>query len=182
MKNILLTSVFALWTLVGYAEERIDFKGVALGSSEQELLKQHPEFKCNGAGKRPGGADRICLAIKDSGATYAGVSADINLLYYSDSLEYVLVYFSSDKYLDIHEALIAKYGAPTLEEKQQVTNRMGAVFEDVTSQWKRSGTILQLSKYVGKISTSNVTISTETGLDNTLKARKKSIENKSKDL
>lgn len=156
-----------------------DFKGIALGSSVHYLKSKSPEFYCE---IKPGQAvsdttchlseeikclldqapyldNRTCRAAVVKARTYAGVPArTITMHYFADKLAMVRIRIRSDDFTNVVEAIKQKYGAPSEERIEKVTNRMGAIFESRVIEWKgvRSGIILD--QYGSRLDESRVSI------------------------
>lgn len=153
MKIILPAIALALWVSAVHAAEPFDFKGVPLGSTEQELLEKHPEFSCKDDPDQLLG-DRQCYYI----GTYAGVEASTMIWFYSNSLGQIYITFKSDLFDEVNSALVTKYGKPTTVVKEKVRNAMGANFLNEINTWKRKSGLLVITKLAGEISQSSVDI------------------------
>jgi hypothetical protein len=81
--------------------------------------------------------------------------------------------FHVNWYSQIREMLVGKYGKPTREKASTIQNRVGASFDNITTEWDFQEGTLELNKRYGQIDTSWLTFinpAVELKIDATRKA------------
>src|SRR5690349_18257431 len=97
MRRTIIGVACALLIAAAIAQDDIDFKGVAFGSSEQDFVAKQPGYRCEEALPRfRAGGDRICIAFgkpdrphevaKTSAGTFAGVPSNVMVKFYDNKL------------------------------------------------------------------------------------------------
>lgn len=134
-----------------------DFKGLAFGSSVATVKEKYPDHFCSSPneGVRTH-SDVTCLLSTER--TYAGASARIFLGFYDDKLGHVHATLAPSDFAIVTTALRDKYGKPSSIKTEQLTNRMGVVFENQILEWKNSGTAIRARKYTSSLNESSVEI------------------------
>lgn len=162
---------------LGAEPEPLEFKGVKLGMTEQELQKI-VEVECSNA--KPT-ADRLCIKHLDS---IAKVPATISYSLFSDKVLHIYIRTGNPQknFSYIKDALVAKYGPPTKFFASELTNRMGAKFLDETLLWKRSYGNIEARKYAGSIENSMVTFASPLFEEAAARRRGESAKIGAKDL
>ncbi len=156
-----LAALLFLSVAVASAQEqdRLDFKGVKLGSSRNEFLTKFPfmecaerktvvsDFSCIGAGERQCRAeDEGCLG----NYTYAGVPTRfVAADFIGNELVAVTVSFDPRYFDQISSALAKRYG-PAVQEVAPAVTQAGVTYENDKRTWKRADTFLRLRKYLGR--------------------------------
>ncbi len=90
--------------------------------------------------------------------SYAGVRADISLMFYEDKLSMAHAKFSPSGFASVVSAIREKFGPPSSTKSEAITNRMGASFENQILEWKRSSTTIRAEKYTTSVDRSSVKI------------------------
>lgn len=154
-----------------------DFKGIPLGSSVDAVTSKFPEYYCRTAA---GGtlADTTCNLLPElrcmseqgqskgeacrnavmRAMSYAGVRADISLMFYEDKLSMAHAKFNPSSFASVVSAIREKFGAPSSTKAEAITNRMGASFENQILEWNRSSTTIRVEKYTTSVDRSSVKI------------------------
>jgi len=155
-----------------------DFKGLPLGSSVADVKAQHPDYYCRSTPGSPLGDtncslspemkclmeqapypdNRSCREAVVKAMTYAGVRADISLMFYEDKLGMARVAFGSDGFASVIASMREKYGEPTTKKSEPITNHMGATFENQILEWKSGGATVQAEKYASRVDRSSVKV------------------------
>ena len=139
----------------------IEIKGIRIGMTKAELHQLHSDLK---------------------GFTVAGVRSKyehvpLGLRYRDDLLDQVAFYFHSTGFRQVLEALKEKY--PTLAcETNNVSNAMGATFEQQKCSLEDANSVLHLSRFVNDTRTSGLTLMSKKSLQEQIdksKAQKKDI-------
>ncbi len=147
--------------------EPLEFKGLKMGSSEQELKKLYPDVSCINV-KDTRISDRDCVISK---TTIAAVEARALFSYYSNSLASILIIFNLPKgnnsyqparnFAPVLEALVGKYGPPTEIKTEETIMIMSVMHTDQVTYWVLpSGTITAERYSGGKIWSSVSYVST----------------------
>ncbi len=104
------------------AGEDFAFKGMTMGSSEQELLALHPTAECQDTGVAE---RRRCLVLGD---TIADIKVTIGYKYYAGKLLGISVSIPHTDYFKVDEAIRSKYGSPNSMVR-------GGKFYSYQSEW-----------------------------------------------
>lgn len=180
MKIILQAVTLALFiSAASAADEPFGYKGMPLGATEEEFREKHfADFTCH---QTPGEltADKVCTA--DS-PIYAGVEADsITIRFYFNKISSVFIVLDSDKFGEVRDALVIRYGMPKIEVTQ-LSNAMGAKFMNETFTWRRGDQFITATKYSNNVSDSTVSIGSNAGIAEFNKRNKRDKLKKSGDL
>jgi hypothetical protein len=98
------------------------------------------------------------VSCADSTKTIGDIYIHSLLYFFFDQKLYSIgMSFSTNAHSKIHAMLIGKYGLPNAERNEPVQNTMGAVFDNVVSEWHFSEGALVLKMRAGKIDTSFLT-------------------------
>jgi hypothetical protein len=121
----MLLAGLTAWSHAADAEEvRLDFKGLALGSTESQL-KAHTPVTC---GPDPTGEfDQQCFVRDRANRSYAGVPArQVKFGLFAGRLDTVVVHLDSREYEHLKYAMDDKFGAvtPSLDLSERSTYRM----------------------------------------------------------
>lgn len=151
------------------ASEPFEIKGVKLGATEAEVLEKNPDIKrCENAAKagaRSALADRECSIWrnlhKDDVAVFAGFPASISFKLINEQVGYVSVHLDSVHFNEVVAALKSKYGEPSSNKTEVVTNRMGAKFENNIVEWRQGASVIRAYKIASRINNSSVMLFTE---------------------
>lgn len=203
MKRILYFSFVLTLSTASLAQSPgIDFKGLPLGSSVADVKAKFPEYYCKTTPGNPLGDtscslapemkclmeqgpypdNRSCKEAVMNAMTYAGVRADISLMFYDDKLGMARVTFSSDGFSNVAASMRDKYGEPTTKKAEPVTNRMGTTFENQILEWKNPGATIQAEKYATRVDKSSVKVFLDSYLTEFEKRRGAKVQQGAKDL
>ncbi|MEW6332414.1 MAG: hypothetical protein AB1560_13235 [Pseudomonadota bacterium] len=154
-----------------YADDALEFKGLKIGSTAEELRTKHPKLICSDPkqeAKRPlneklknfwerkqAEADLFCETTMDdrhpptelSGVAGHRINA-IDFHFIADRLMYGYASLDSMAFDDLIVALTIKYGPPTQKDTEEIRTRAGAKFTNTIFYWKRAGATIRVSKYV----------------------------------
>jgi len=177
-----LAAGVAACAALAFAEQDIDFKGTALGVSEQDFKAKHSRYRCRDTGEKFRAlSDRTCTVFgkpdkpfqgpKDPEGTFASVPADVFVSFYDDRLHRITVNIFASHFGTALQALNARYGTPDSIDKPIVKNRMGAEFENVIAVWKRGDISLKIEKYGYNLDTTTVSFATGWGSEEFKKRR-----------
>ncbi|MEB3214628.1 MAG: hypothetical protein VKL39_24980, partial [Leptolyngbyaceae bacterium] len=89
---------------------------------------------------------------------YAGVRADIALMFYGDKLGMIRITFDPDDFYTVIDSLHKKFGEPATRKSKTVTNRMGAVFENQILEWMNGSATIRAKKYASRVDKSSVEV------------------------
>lgn len=132
----------------------IEFKGIRIGSKTADLPNN---WRCEY--KKTKFSDTVCTAYKE---TIAGSPAKLGIVYALDyKVNIISILFGSSEYQQIKLALIEKYGMGDIKDSE-VTNRMGARFDNQTVTWTDSASVMTLSKLSGNVDRGALTIRSTT--------------------
>ena len=163
--------VLLLFTASGtYADDSLEFKGLKIGSTAEELKTKYPELVCSDPkqeAKRPLNeklkefwehkqmeADLFCETTINDRNPPTALSAvaghrikAIDFHFIADRLMYGYASLDSMAFDDLIADLTLKYGPPTQKGTEAVHTRAGARFTNTIVYWKRAGATIQVSKY-----------------------------------
>ena len=154
----------------------IDFKGIPLGASAQEFSAAHPSYYCNATKtycstaailsckghdfRSPGYAE--CERSVIAAQTYAGLPVEsIGAFFRNDRLAIVTVSMMPAQFPRVVMSLTEKYGSPTSQETNVMTNRIGTKVEARTVIWRANGSVIRVLEYAGSLSSAKVEILSE---------------------
>jgi len=186
-KDRLLTAILIplLFTASNtYADDSLEFKGLKVGSTAEELRTKYPEFICSDPKQeatRPLNeklkefwehkqteADLFCeTVIRDHGPPTALLSVaghrikTIDFHFIADRLMYGYASLDSMAFDDLIAALTIKYGPPTRKDTEEVRTRAGAKFTNTIFYWKRAGATIRVSKYAVGLDTASYSLSAD---------------------
>jgi hypothetical protein len=142
------------------AEGSFDLKGVPLGATEADLVARFPGIQCRESAAAT--AERICSVLKDS---YGGAEASLLFALIGGKVSNMSARFSSKDFAEVAAAMRERFGPPTSEVTDTVTNRAGAQFENETFTWKRGGEIATARRYSGTLDRASVTFISEASIE-----------------
>lgn len=171
MKTHLLVFALACLSLNAAAESphaSFDFKGLALSSTEQELLAKFPDFRCRDPKdeRQRRMADRICSASPgltcqpntwcendpEKPWNYGGLrSKNVIAMFYSGALYGISVAIHPDQFQQLVEALRVKYGPEAELKTELLQTRMGATFQNQQFIWQSKDATITAAKYTSSI-------------------------------
>ncbi|MDR0247101.1 MAG: hypothetical protein LBI16_01720 [Burkholderiales bacterium] len=170
------------WSLFAGAADprRVEFRGIALGASQDALLKKFPDFQCHGgtcdlyvdaeAEKKcsanrtgnPNDAVEVrkildCQREYRNQMRYGPAAVQVYIAKFEgDKLGYVSVIFHSNWYRDVRDALIERYGSQAEEKMETVQNRFGDNFENRMATWKLGNDFVQIEERGAGVDTAAV--------------------------
>ena len=153
-----------------YADDALEFKGLKIGSTVEELRTKYPELICSDPkqeAKRPlnqklkkfwerkqAEADLFCEATIDDRHPPTALSMvanrrikAIDFHFIADRLMYGYASLDSLAFNDLIAALTARYGPPTLKDTEELRTRAGTRYTNTVCYWKRAGATIRVSKY-----------------------------------
>lgn len=186
-KDHLLPAILVLLLFTAsstYADDSLEFKGLKIGSTEEELRTKYPEFICSDPKqeatrplnetlkkfweRKQTEADLFCeTAIIDRAPSTAlsGVAGHhikvIDFHFIANRLMYAYALLDSFAFDDLIAALTAKYGLPTRKDTEAVKYRAGAKFTNTTFYWKRADATIRVSKYAESLDTISYSLSAD---------------------
>lgn len=145
-----------------------DFKGLQLGVTEDELKAKFQDFSCRDPedDRRRRMADRICIADPSSSCrpntwcendpekpwSYGGIRAKyVTALFYEGKMHAISVSIQPDQFQGLVEALIVKYGQPSVSESEVLKTKIGANYENQKITWDSINSTLSASKFTTSI-------------------------------
>lgn len=172
MGKLFVTGFMAL-TLFGpaRADEPFDFKGIKLGSSEQQIKTAINGIDCYKPVKV---VDRICSTSKESFAGIPNVYLTAQLV--DDQVNSINVSFPTSEFSAALSALNEKYGTSSDIKKETITTRVGVSYENEIYTWSKGGSTLVAKRYSYRVDRSSV----EYMLDDYLEKLKKRMSLDSK--
>ena len=150
MKTLFAVAL-AFFSTVSLAET-LSIKGAQLGMSKAEVatalgLESCLEYLSGGC------MPQICYPLKTltsctvSKQTFASIPVYISFAFSADDkLCLTQLTIPATQYLIIKQALIAKYGAPLNVESKNVSNAMGATFDNEIVSWGKDDAIFKLEQ------------------------------------
>lgn len=180
--------LWALSAIAHAADEPLAFKGLEMGSTEEQVKSKYPKITCTGEQsrscmllpdkyerarvlddcmKRGSGAEQ-CFAVaaeKTGSETIAGIGVEhIFFNFYDGLLGRISIGIPSTGFERASIALLDSLGKATSDATESVQTKAGASYEDRTLQWvSRAGTITA-RRYSGSISSSNITYLSPAGM------------------
>jgi hypothetical protein len=137
--------LIAMALLLGFAapafSQSVEIKGLSVGMTKAEVQDLFPTWK---------------------GFTVAGVpskypSVSVLPKYHEDRLDQLMFFFNPDSFATVLDAVKSKY--PNLKcVDSKVGNAMGAQFSQVECTMGDSSSVLQLTRFVGDINTSGLSL------------------------
>lgn len=186
-RNHLLPAILVLllFTASGAcAEDSLEFKGLKIGSTAEELRTKYPEFICSDPKqeaarplnetlkkfweRKQTEADLFCETTIDDRArpsALSGVAGHrvevIDFHFIANRLMYAYALLDAFAFDDLIAALTAKYGPPTRKDTEAVKYRAGARFTNTIFYWKRAGATIRVSKYAESLDTASYSLSAD---------------------
>ena len=186
-KDHLLAAILVLLLFTApstYADDSLEFKGLKVGSTAEELRTKYPELICSDPKReatRPLNeklkkfwerkqteADLFCESIIDDRAPPTALSGvaghrikTIDFHFIANRLMYGFATLDSMAVDDLIAALTKKYGPPTREDTGVVHARAGTKFTNTVFYWKRAGATIRVSKYARGMDTASYSLSAD---------------------
>lgn len=196
--KLLAAAIIALAPAIALAQEPLAFKGLALGSSEEEVLKQYPKSRCSGSPQR-----RHCMTfltdllrrnqpMPGSGVledearqtmTVAGVPVEyFSFTLYDGKLGSISMAPASSAFDRIAAAFVDRYGKPSLDQESQITTRAGVAYRQREIFWSIDGGRIRLERYGSDITKSWISYTSSEALEAMKADREESRKKAAKDL
>lgn len=165
MKGLVLAAIAALSFSAPLAAQdapaRLEIRGVFIGDTIEQVKTAHPAASCD---KGDGVFSEIACTSRGFGN-----AGDAFIMYYivGGKVESATVSFDAKYFSGISLALREKFGDPTKDTEEEVTNAMGAAFRNRKSYWITPGTLeaIQLEERSGKVTRSSVQLTSKAGMD-----------------
>jgi len=168
-KGVVL-AMLALAPTSALSQERIEFKGVPLGSTRAEFVQKNPMFNCRATSKscslngldasqhcklrmyESGARDSNfpmdeCLSSVKTSATYGNQPAYLFATFREDVLSGGSALIEPSSFDSIADAIVVRYGQPVTAKNETVQNRAGAKFENRQMEWSVGGDGIFATKY-----------------------------------
>ena len=166
-----------------YATDPLEFKGLKIGSTAEELRTKYPELRCNDPiqkattekgffkdfwERKQTDADLFCATVISDRdprtqlsdiAGHRATSFDFN--FFGNRLMHASTSLSSLAFDDVVAALSARYGPPDKKDTEELQNRAGAKFTNIIVSWRRDGATLRVSKYDGSLDKSSYNLTSD---------------------
>ncbi len=200
MKNTFYSVLFMSVVLPTFAAEMdIGYKDIPMGATITSVAERYPELTCR---RTTGGslgdiecdfsqinrclnpsipiepyADKnACMTAVSKASLYDGKVTKTAMRFIGEKLGRIEVTTATYNFLDLNEALVKKYGAPSRTEESVVKNKLGASFVNVQSYWERDDVELRFSKFGSSLNEAFLTITTGTYTKEIDRRRKSRIE------
>lgn len=143
MKQLILAVVLLTLMSGVRADEPYDFQGLKLGT-ELNTVEAQGRWLCRNPDNPI--ADTVCFLDAAHAESIAGVAAQgVMLRFYDGQLSSIVVYFPEGGFGTVLSALKEKYGRPTEEKNDVVSNRAGAKFENHEVVWSNATSTITAS-------------------------------------
>lgn len=152
------------------SDDSLEFKGLKIGSTVEELRTKYPELFCSDPKqeaarplneklkkfweRKQTEGDLFCEKVIDGRAPPTALSEvaghrikAIDFHFIADRLMYGYASLDSMAFGDLIAALSVKYGLPTRKDTEEVHTRAGTKFTNTIFYWKRAGATIRVSKY-----------------------------------
>ena len=186
-KDHLLPAILVLLLFTAsstYADDSLEFQGLKIGSTAEELRTKYPEIICSDPKqeatrplnetlkkfweRKQTEADLFCEATFSDRApptALSGIAGHrievIDFHYIANRLMYAYALIDSFAFDDLIAALTTKYGPPTRKDTEAVKYRAGAKFTNTIFYWKRAGATIRVSKYAESMDTTSYSLSAD---------------------
>ena len=186
-KNHLLPAILVLLLFTAsstYADDSLEFNGLKIGSTAEELRTKYPEFICSDPKqeaarplnetlkrfweRKQTEADLFCEAVIDDRDSHTALSEvahhrinAIDFHFIANRLMYAYASLDSFAFDDLIAALTIKYGPPTRKDTEAVKYRASAKFTNAVFYWKRAGATIRVSKYAETLDTASYSLSAD---------------------
>lgn len=119
----------------------MELKGIKLGFSEAQVrARLGRETRCTSPGRI---VDRICT---NAATTFGGRPATATVGLLANQAAFVQFQLDSSSYGLVRDGLEHKFGKPSLEGEQQVSNRMGASFLARSATWQSDSESVRITE------------------------------------
>jgi hypothetical protein len=166
------------------SDDSLEFKGLKIGSTVEELRTKYPKLICSDPKqeatrplneklkkfweRKQTEADLFCETIINDRAPPTALSEiaghrirviDFHII--ADRLMYAYESLDSMAFDNLIAALSVKYGPPTRKDTEEVRTKAGARFTNTIFYWKRAGANLRASKYDAGSDTASYSLSAD---------------------
>lgn len=178
IKMFMAPMLLALSAIVLAQTQRLDVKGITLGTSESELLRLSPGIYCLNA-PDSALAERLC---RGPTTTYAEVPATI-FYYLTDGLiDNINIDLAPKDFEIVVDVLRLRHGAPIVDDQRPMVTRGGLKFLDRRLEWRVGGDVIVARRYAGRADKSNITFTDQGYLQRFIERSKARDKNRLKDL
>jgi hypothetical protein len=177
--------VLLLFTASGtYADDSLEFKGLKIGSTPEDLRTKYPELICSDPKReatRPlnqkqkkfwehkqAEADLFCETVIEGRNPPTALSEvaghrikTIDFHFIGNRLMYAYTSLDSMAFDDLIADLTINYGPPTRKNFEKVQIRAGATFTNTIYYWKRAGATIRVSQYARGMDTTSYSLSAD---------------------
>lgn len=176
MKNItILLSVFLIST-TAVASGEFELKGVKIGDSARTL--DYGAFRCSETSRENYSSE--CISLEH--VTIANKDALITLTIYEYKVDSIMAFFAQEDFQDIKDAILIKYGKPSNQLTNTLTNSFGAKFSSLEISWRKKNITALLRERVGDIESSVLSIYSDAHVKRSSEKKKIKNEENSKDI
>ena len=156
------------------------FKNLQLGAPQSEITAD-PRFECRRGTSALG--DFMCHLKPSARESIAERPVrSVMLQFYDERLYTISVTIDSVDFRAVGDALTARYGAPSAQTTEPVTNRMGASFDNEIRRWHEQDSHIELKKYSGRIDRGVVHYRLNDFMDKFLDRKRQRSQGAAKDL
>lgn len=173
MKRTTLFAALLIASTAAFAQAPLEFKGVPLGATEEQLLAKYPAFRCDTdkgvracsffseysstTCSRPGKVDPACTTSAQELLDMGGIQPKSYLaIIRNGAVAQVNIWFRTIDFSGIAAAFTEKYGKPTADNQSVVKNRMGAEFDNRLVKWDRNDGVLKVEQRGPDIETARI--------------------------
>jgi len=203
-RPLLIIIALLLRASCAYASEPLEFKGLKIGSTPNELSAKYPELRCNEPkaktatekgpfkefwDRKQTEADLFCATVisnRDPPSQLSDIAGhhakSFGFNFLGTRLMRASTSLSSVAFDGVSRALSAKYGQPDKKDVEEVQNRAGAKFTNIILYWKRDGATLRLSKYSESVDTSSYSLTSDDYWAEVEKRRAERVRSSAKSL
>lgn len=145
------------------ADEPLAFKGLALGSTQEEVLKHYPKADC--------GIKTICFMTARDIETMKEMAIggipvpSMMFSFYEGKLERISIWPRSVHFERLSEALKDRYGVPESDLSSPVRTKAGVEFQNRVLVWRQAGGMVRLERYSSKITDSSLSYSSHESIE-----------------
>jgi len=160
MRPVIVIAVLFTSTACLAAEGGFDLKGITLGASEADVTERFPSVKCRD--RVPATVERMCAVAKE---TYGEVGANLFFALNGGKVQTMSARFSSRDFASVIETMKERFGPPSSEETETVSNRMGAQFRNEIFTWKRGAEGVRAARYSGSLDRASIMFFSEASIE-----------------
>ncbi len=178
MRVFLCFILLFTWGIGASAQEgRIDLKSVTLGASEAQVTARFPGITCRD--RSVATAERMCTVLKE---TYGGAEASLSFALIGGKVSNMGARLNSRDFANVVAAMRERFGSPSSEENETVTNPMGARFDNQVLTWRRGGEVVVARHYSGSLDRASVTFVSEAAIEDFKRRSRDKSRERAKDM